>query len=1101
MKLALTKTPTRESGGNLKCMTRSGISIVSLLLTLLIGGSTLLAQTALSVLRGTVTDDTGAALPGVNITLTDLATNIRVRTVITDGNGNYEIPDLKLGSYRLNAEKAGFRAHVTDNLLMDAGQTRRFDFSLQVGEATETVTVNGGAAVITTEGGGIGGEVNSRKFKDQPAVDTYPSPLAMLTTVPGIQGSGWNLMISGQSRTQQTWAMDGVANDITGDQNDNPNFFETVQVSTVLSGADSARVTNFNMVSKRGSSAFHGGAFYRHFNSGLNSRTYIEADSNRRKTPFIQHEFFAEASGPIWKDKTFFYFGWFRQNLPLGSFVTSSVPTVNMRQGIFSTFIKDPLLTGLCQATPANPAPGIDYQAACFHDGTVLNKIPANRINPVSQRILDLYFPAPNIGGPNTLTNNYGYIFPYNSDLYKGDWPFLRIDHKVSEKNSLFFRWSARITPYIRPRPTPDLGWTESRDHRQTVISDTHVFSPNLINTFTFGWQTDFRRSGEPEKGFEPLTGDEVIAAIGLQGTNQGGYSTQGFPRIAITGLSTLETQLGGIDNVRDDNYIRTWLNTLTWSKGRHVLKFGGEYREFQNRNPQIPTDTYGNFSFDGTFTGNAVADFLLGIPITSTRLNPLPDRISSEKQVGAFVGDTFKITDKLTLDFGLRWDYYSAPTFKDGLMFNWDPATGNVIVAPGTLSQVNPAYPQNTTRVLEGEVVPTPDKRNFRPRIAAAYRITDKMVVRGGYGEYTEVFGYFSRLLGSGPFQFSETYRNTTPAPTLFFPNPFPSNSTIPGQDIQGYPMQTDNGVVRQYNLSVEQEWRDMGFRISYIGSRSTGINYNLNINKPQPSTTPFVSSRQPFPQFRNVTVTRDDGEVKYDSLQLSAQRRIGSFMFDASWTWSNNMYNYANLENPYSVTDKWARNADTRRHYFVINTNWMVPVGHGRRFLSGAPDIVNQVIGGWDMQTITYFGTGTYFSPSFSGSDPSNTGTSGGLPDRIADGNKSSDERSYTQWFDPSAFKVPAAGTFGNSGVNILEGQGIKVFHLSLAKRFPITERWRMSFTTAISNLFNTPHFGNPNLNINTADPGKFTATIPYYNPEKQGFRQMNMTLRLEF
>jgi Carboxypeptidase regulatory-like domain len=1111
MKKRLTKTANREPGGNLERVIRSCASILFLLLPLLICSSTLLAQTTFSVLRGTVTDPNGAALPGVKIAVTDLATNIMVRTVTTDDNGNFEIPDLKLGSYRLNAEKAGFRAYVADNVLLDAGQTRRLDFALPIGEATETVTVEAGAALITNETGTISGEIDKRKFTDQPAVDVYPSPLSMLTTVPGIQGNGWNIVISGVSdRNKQTWAMDGVANDTTGDQNDNPNFFATVQVTTVTPGADSARSVNFNMVSKRGGDQFHGQVFYRHLNSGLNSRGFFDP----AKAPYIQHEWEAEASGPIWKDRTHFYVAWFHQSIPLGAAIQRNVPTLRMRQGDFSQFttkIIDPL-TGQQFRDPSRATPD-NLQG--------LNIIPLNRFNPVSQKIQDLYYPTPNLGGPNTLTNNFNWVFPHNTDLYKGDWPFVRVDHKLTNNNSLFFRWSQRNTPYVRPGGTPELTWTQARDHRQTVISDTHIFSSRLINTFTFGRQTDFLLIGEEEKGVQPLFGDEVVKTLGLQGVNRGNFHSQGFPQISISGgganLTTLSSNNGGVNNVDIDNGINSYLDTLTWSTGKHVLKVGGEYRQFWQFSGNLSTQVYGNFNFNGVYTGIGYADFLLGLPQTSTRLDPIINRRSSNKQVGLFVSDTFKISQKLTIDYGLRWDYYALPTFSDGLMANFDTATGNVIVAPGTLSKLNPLYPTSSIKVVEGKVVPDPDKRNFRPRISAAYRIGDKMVVRGGYGEYSETWAYFSRLPSSAPFQFSESYIGTKAQPLPTFPNAFPSStSSLTGQSITGLPLETDNGVIRQFNISVEREWRDIGMRASYIGFRGSALNYSLNINKPQASTTAFAQSRRPYPQFNSVTMTRDDGQSRYDSLQLSAQRRLRSFTFNASWTWSNSMFNYANLEDPYNVTSQWARDGANRRHFINFYTVWEVPVGRGRRFLSNAPAVINHVLGGWNLQTISYFGTGQYFSPAFSTIDPSNTNSQGGLPDRIADGNLSGDQRTKTRWFDPSAFKVPGCpdskpvcsnserqnvGRYGNSGVNILEGQGLNVHHLSVAKAFPFTERWKMTLTGEISNLFNHQHFNNPNNNISNADPGKFTSIIPNYNPEKQSYRQVAVKLRLEF
>jgi hypothetical protein len=1107
MKKRLTKTAHREPGGNLKRVTRSGASILFLLLPLLICSSTLLAQTALSVLRGTVTDPNGATLPGVKIAVTDLATNITVRTVTTDANGNFEIPDLKLGSYRLNADKAGFRAYVASNVLLDAGQTRRLDFALQVGDATETVTVEAGAALITNETGTIGGEIDKRKFTDQPAVDVYPSPLSMLTTVPGIQGNGWNIVISGVSdRNKQTWAMDGVANDTTGDQLDNPNFFATVQVTTVTPGADSARAVNFNMVSKRGGNQFHGGVFYRHFNSALDSRGFFDP----RRTPYIQHEWEGEVSGPIWKDHTQFFFGWFHQSIPLGSTLQRSVPTLQMRQGDFSQFLNIPSpklifdpLTGQQFADPSRATPG---------NPLGLNIIPLNRLNPLSLKVQNLYYPTPNLGGPDTLTNNFNFLFPYNSDLYKGDWPFVRVDHKLTNNNSLFFRWDQRKTPYIRPGGTPDLTWTQARDHRQMVVSDTHIFSSNLVNTFVFGHQTDFLLIGEEEKGFQPLFGDDVVKTLGLQGVNRSNFHTQGFPQISISGLTTLSSNNGGVGNVDQDNGINTYIDSLTWSLGRHILEVGGEYRQLWQRIGNLSSQVYGNFNFDGTYTalpnvknsGIGFADFLLGTPLNSTRLDPIINRRSTNKQLGFFVADTFKISQKLTIDYGLRWDYYALPTYNDGLMANFDPATGNVVVAPGTISKLNPLYPTNTIKVVEGQVVPNVDKLNIRPRISAAYRIGDKTVIRGGYGEYSESWAYFSRLPSAAPFQLAESYTGTRAQPLPAFPNPFPSSlssATVPSQGITGIPLDTNTGVIREFNLTVEREWRSLGLRASYIGNRGSGLNYSLNINKPQPSTTTFTASRRPYPQFNTVTMTRTDGRTHYDSLQLSAQRRLHSFTFNASWTWSNNLFNYGDTENPYDVTSQWAHDAATRRHYIDFYTVWELPVGRGRRFLSNAPALVNGLIGGWNFQTISYFGTGQYFSPAFSGSDPSNTGTNGGLPDRIADGNKSGDERTKTQWFDPAAFKVPAPGHFGNSGVNILEGQGLNVHHLSVAKSFPFTERWKMTFTGEISNLFNHPHFNNPNNNISNANPGQFTSIIPNYNPEKQSYRQVAVKLRIEF
>ena len=1057
-----------------------------LLAFLLLSAAIAVAQTEKSTLRGTVTDQSGAIVPGAEIVVTDLVTDVEARRLLSDSNGNYEVPDLKPGTYRVKVDMPGFRSFVADSVKLDGGQIRRVDINLQVGTQSETVMVTAGAAVIATETGTISGELDHKRFLDRPLVDVYPSPLALMTTMPGIQGNGWNLVMSGISdRNKQTWAMDGVANDTAGDQNDNPSFFETVQVTPVNGGADSARAANFNMISKRGSNTWHAAAYYKHESSALNAREYFSP----YKTPYILHEGEAEVNGPIWKDRTWFFFAWFHQSIPLGYWVNASVPTAKMRTGDFSELLPGRVIK--------DPKTGQAFTG---------NVIPSTRFSDVSKKVMELYIPPPNQGAAGLQTLNYGWYFPYNSDLYKGDWPYIRADQRITDKNNFYFRWMRRATPYIRPRNFPWATYTQSRDHRQMVASDTHVFSPTLVNTFTFGHQTDFLLAGEEEKGFIPLHGDEAVKNIGLQGVNPKGYSTEGFPAMTISGLTTIDAPAsGGKDNVDQDNGINTFIDTLTWSKGKHVLKFGGEYRQFWWQSGIINTQVYGAFNFNGSFTGNGFADFLLGIPYTATRLDPLFNRRNHNRQWGFYVNDSFKVSQKLTIDWGLRWDYYGEAVFDDGWMFNWDPKTGNVNVTQEGLSHIHPLYPKTIT-IGAGQVVADPKLSNFRPRISAAYRLAKNMVVRGGYGEFTETWSYNARLQGGGPFQLTETYQNviTGGVPLLSFPNPFPSSTagaTVPSQNVTAYPLQTDNGVLRQYNLTLEREFGGIGVRASYIGSRGSGFNYSANINKPQPGTVKFTNSMRPWPQFVNTTVFRNDGAWHYDSMQLEVHKRMGSFMFNSNWTWSNSLYNYFITENPYDLASRWARDSVNRRHYWVTSFTWALPWGKGRRWMANAPGIVDQFLGGWGIQSVTTFATGLYFSPSFSGSDPSNTNTSGGLPDRVADGNRSSGDRTRLQWFDPAAFKLPTNGHFGNSGANILLGNGIKVAHLSVAKAFPVTERFKVTLTGAFSNLFNHPHFNNPRTDIVTADPGKFTSTVANYNPEKQSYRQVDVKIRLEW
>ena len=1052
----------------------------------LLAGTVLFAQTDRGVIRGVVKDASGAFVPGVQITITEIQTNVKARSLVSDANGNYEAPDLIPTTYRLSAESKGFRSFIADNVLLEAGQVRRVDITLEVGTATESITVQAGAALIQTDSGTISEELDTgKKYAATPFVDIYPSPFALMTTMPNIQGDGWNMVFAGISdRNKQTYAYDGVPNDTSGDQDDNPNFYETVQVTTQNADVDSGRAGSFNMISKHGANDFHGDAYYKNENSTLNaSKDTIPAT---RKIPYLFHEFEGQVGGRIIKNRTFFFGGWMHQKIPLGYNNIESVPSTLMRQGNFTEVatIKDP--------TTGNPFPG--------------NIIPSSRINPVATALLNNYYAPPT----NTaLSNNYVWFFPHNQDLYRGDWPFFRIDHKVKNNNDLYVRYMNRITPYNLAGANPALNNTSSRNQGQMVASDTWVMKPTLVNSFTFGYQWDHQHAGEPELGFTPLTGDAADQKLGLQGVPTGSFKFEGFPAMNVSGLTTLSLGGGGVNhNISNDSGIHTYNDLATWSHGKHVVKFGGNVMHLYFLvNATISTNVYGNFTFNGSVTGNAIADMELGLPYQSSRLtNPFFDRYSTQDVIAPFFSDSFKVTPKLTIEYGLRWDLTTVPRFKDGLMYNFNINTQQVILSQGGLSHVSPLYPSNISLVT-GNPIPSPDMHNLRPRASFAYRINDKTVIRGAYGEFTESFGYNGWLNNGGPYQVTETYTQsiTNGVPLLQWPNAFPSSlslAAIPSQSITAYPMNQDFGAIRQFNLTLEREVRNFGLRVSYQGTRGSGLNYSFNADKPQPSTAPFTSSEYPYFPFTGVTKYLQNGALRYNALQTEVMRRMGRIVFDAHWTWSNTMYNYGDTSNPYSPT-QWGRDQYARRQYIPISMSWALPVGKGQPYLGNANGVVDAILGGWNLQSIATFASGTYFSPSFTGTNPSNTNTSGGLPDCLRNGNLPNGTRTWNQWFDPTAFAIPQPGHFGNCGINTLVGPGIYVLHASLSKDFKITERFKATLTGQVSNVLNHPSFGSspptPNTAINQANPGQFTGEQDYFNPERQGARQVGLKLRL--
>ncbi len=1014
----------------------------------------MMAQLTLSTIRGTVADPTGAVISNVEVGLLNLETNARW-SATSNQNGDFEIPDLQPGRYRLTVTAAGFKQYVADQIILESNQIRRINPALELGAVGSEVSVMAGAAVISTDSAKIQNTITGSKYADVPIVagDATLDPSMVLTTVPLVsQTNGvWSSVWAGHSTSQVQEGQDGHTNDQAVNQLNDILDAEEVTVVTVNNTAEYARLGYMNMVTKSGTNQFHGRALFWHQNSALGAREFFETTKARQ----LNDTSSVGISGPIIRNKTFFYASANFLKIPSKQFYLRDVPTNQMRQGDFSQLlskgivIKDPL-TGI-------PFPG--------------NIIPASRLNPLSLKAAANYLPAPNRGGPDSLSNNYDFTFPFPADYSLRKDFTQRIDHQLTSKDHLMGRLVENWDLYVLPMNYPQFSWTRVRFNIHLVVEDTHIFSPTVVNSVRMGLYKEKYTDGDPLYGVTPFKGDQAVKDLGLQGVNPKGLSAEGFPTMSISGYSPLQTRPGGVG--QDDN---DWgyADTLTWSRGKHVFKFGGEFKPQTRFIGNVPEGSYGSFAFNGSLSGYGYSDFLLGLPYQSTRLDPLTNRTQRDNELGLFVTDSWKATSRLTLDLGLRWDRFGSPSYADGLMYRWDPNTGNVLIPSSAQNQVSPLYPKSIT-LTPGDVRQHPKLTNFVPRIGFAYRINDKLVLRGGYGIFTETLGRYARLQGGGPFQISETYINTITngQPLFSFPNPFPSSLTsanIPSQSVTGYPLSPDNGRIHQFNVTLERQFRDTGVRLSYVGSRDVGMNYSIGVNKPQPSLVPFTATARPYPQYVSGTYYRSDGSARYNAMSFEVQRKVGQLTFDTHYTWASNYNNYdssQNFENPYAPRT-FGHDQYTPRHRVVINAVWQIPVGKGRHYLSSAPSVVDYVLGGWQLYWIGYLQSGFFFTPTFSGSDPSNTNTVGGRPDRICNGNLPASQRNVNRWFDPSCFVVPPAGRFGNAGSNILEGPGYNMQDVSVSKTFNLTERFRFTLTGAAANALNHANFLNPSANI---------------------------------
>ena len=869
----------------------------------------------------------------------------------------------------------------------------------------------------------------------------------------------------------------------------NPSFFDVVEVNASNPWVEAARPANFNMISKRGSDGIHGFIYYKRSESNWNSRPFFDVT----KASYHLSDLDGELGGAVIPKWTYFYGGAMWSKTPYNQVLYADVPTAQMRNGDFSQFLNPATAPGGKTVVVRDPRTGQPFPN---------NAIPASRFAGVSKIFVTNYFPAPNVGDANTFTQNYSWNHPFGPQSFQGVWPFGRIDQKISSGNQAYFRWLQNQTAAVPAGTVSEqLSSTQSPRLRSMVASDVHEFSTSLVNDATFGMTGLQVKQGEAEKKFNPTTGDSVVTAVGLQGVNPNAISVMGFPTETIAGMSGLVMPLGGgfdKEVALADRTIR-FQDTVAWNLGRHTFRIGGEHLHLSSLQGAVPQDVYGSFDFTGAFTGNAFADFLLGIPATATRQQIKTDRKLDQASSGAFLSDSFRVSSRFTLDFGLRWDYYEAPTFEDGFMANWNPTTGNVIVAPGTVTSVSTFYPKNIG-ITVGNPVPRTKTTNFRPRVAAAYRISENMVVRGGYGQFTEFEGYGlnGRLNSWGPWFLTETYTNSIVggAPVLSFPKPFPaspSTTVIPSQTVVALPSTTDEGTYHQYNFTVERMTRGLGLRAAFIGARGKNLNYAVDINKPQASSTPFTNARKPYPQFANAFVVRNDGQWHYDSVFVEAQKRSGPVTFTSNLTLANNVANYLDTTDPYNVTNKWVRDPADRRRYWVNSAIWNLPLRND-----------SQLLGHWTLAAVATFASGQYYSPLYTGPDPANAspGFVTELPDCV--GNPNTGARTISQWFNPAAFAVPpaTAGRYGACGMNSLEGYPIHVGHVSVTKTFPFGDTLKLVFTAQISNITNSAHFTFPNNNISNPNPGAFTAaSLTTLDPERTAFRTIDLKLRLQW
>ena len=1073
----------------------------------LLTASSLLAQTTLGSILGSITDPTGAAVPGVSIVIRNTGTGIENRATTRD-TGLYEVSHLIPGRYAVLAEKPGFKAVNVTNVLLETASAVRVDLRLEVGEVTTSVNVEASAPVINTESADVAGVRSQEVMVKLPINNRNSYYFTMLVLTPGaVRGQGSNVSLGGARGFQWGVTVDGTSQrsplfaNAVGPAESGMEMTAELRIQLANDKAEAALPGGYYATSKSGTNEFHGSLFYYHSNSRLFARNTFSST-----VPFnVQNDYGFSGGGPVFKNRTFFYGTYERFPQRQERIFNSNVPTVAFRRGDFSS-----LLPRTIVRDPANNQPFAG------------NIIPQARLSQTSQRVQQRFYPLPNFGPENEFQRNWRGVGPGSQfkSLAEG-----RVDHKLSASNSLFGRYSWNATGanvYDYNLPTMPI---RDQDRRTTTItiSDTHLFSPSLINEARFGLMI----SRNP--AFNPLDGPALVQEFGLQGIVWNPEIAKGAPIFTLTNFEPI----GASDLYQDPSErIGQFVDNVTWTKGKHTLKAGIAFAA--NRGTNFPGGTsfpvlqFGQFDFPGAYSGFDYSDFLLGIPQTAGRASAIPLQSVVNRDFSWFVQNDWKATRRLTLNFGLRYEYNPPYHDNNELLFNFDPAAGRVIVpSERALKAVNPLFPTNLVPIVTAAQAGLPsslyftDLNNFVPRFGFAYRPFGNAytVIRGGYGIYIDdISSQLWRLGSGGPYVSQESFTNsiTNGVPAFQFPRAFPAGfGAVGAQNFTSVNPHFVNPYIQQWSLTLEHEAWGTGFRVSYIGTNSRKLPWVFNVNQPRASTTPFNNNLRPFPQLRNILARENGGIHNYNSLNVVGERKFSKGLhYQLGWTWAHNLTDsQSDSEQGSLPEDAYARHREyenvnyTPRHRLVGSLLYDLPIGRKRAFFSGMNRVTDLVVGGWTISSTLAAQTGSFFSSTFNGFDVSNTNTVGGRPDRIADGNLPTSQRSITRWFDAPAFAVPGdinadlrpdvnVGRFGNSAPSVLVGPGTFDLSAGLHKDFALTERIRATLQGTFRNVLNHPNYGTPATNIRAANVGIITSLNGLAGP-----RSGQVALRVEF
>jgi hypothetical protein len=1111
---------------------RLAMLIASVCLLSLAIAPTALAQVTTGTIVGTVSD-TGGVVPGATVTVRNV--NRGTTTAFTtDESGSYTAPFLVPGTYAVEVEVAGFKKWVRSDIVIEVNQRARVDALLEVGTLEETTVVVASAPLLRTESSEVGAAVEEKAIRELPLNTRNFASLVYLVpgVTPGQAGENLsgastfnprgasNFNALGHQANTNGWLIDGIDNnEYTFNTVIITPSVESVREFKVLTGVFSAEFGRgagvVSVSTKSGSNTFHGTAFEFYRDEKFDARNFFVAKlpTLAPKPPLDRNQFGGAIGGPVIRNRTFFFFDYAGLRETRGLTFVNTVPTAETRVGDFSNYrdlqgnlipIYDPLTTRLNPAfDSARPVSATNPQF--LRDPFPGNIIPANRINPVGGNVASIY-PLPNQPG-----NFNNYITTANRISDDKNISF-RVDHRFGERDSIFFRYNWGSFKLDAPQgqaacclETPadaaarfDLGpWVAGIQNTRLKtqgagVNYTRVITNTLVNelrggfarTVPFTFQSDF--------------GTQAATSLGIQGINITEFTT-GLPNMNVqdfTGLS------GGPAFLPVNPKQTHWQieNSLNWVKGRHSLKFG--YRLVDRyASPFTNTDTRGTLTFNRNFTNNPVnntggtglATLLTGYMTTAARgflLEPYDLRMQEH---GLYVQDDFKLSNRLTVNAGVRYEIFTAPTEEQNRIVNFDLANLRLIYAgeDGASDAVN-----LKTR-----------KNNFAPRLGLTYLLTEdaRTILRTGYGiTYFPVAASASNLLGQQvPYTISQNV-NPEVNPTNWanvraIDNPFPAVQPVKplttaelnaaNPRVLGHGFENETPSAQQWHLGVERQlFGPVVAELGYVGSAGKHLLLCWNPNEVQPGTGTQASRRLLQPLSNAATIIQCDPRNRstFHALQARVNQRFtNGFQLLFSYTWGKSL-DYGGSAasgggqtgNPQTVTNMNAGKGPSGfdvRHRAVISSVYELPWGANRPWLNQG-GLLSAIAGGWQASTIVTVTTGRPFNVSLA------AGVNNGAPswpNRTGSGEL--DNPTVDLWFNPADFVAPPPNTYGDVGRGILYAPGHTNIDLSLVKRvFLFNGRVNAQVRVEAFNLFNTPGFGFPNAAIGSPTVGRITSTV---------------------